>query len=204
MQFEKTIYEIDEKYTLETDGKTTTIGIKKLDIPAVYEYFSAPKLDPSAFLTAKILNWQDYDLQSGESNLYFEGTFLGKTYLDLSTVGDTLSLSLGKDNSVKVSRKLLKEFSSKKFIGSSRTEKKEYEITVMNTKKIPVSIIIQDQFPVSVNKEIEVKETKAADATINEETGIITLNFVLQPSQEKKLRLSYEVKYPKDKKVVLE
>ena len=119
-----TIYKIDEKYTLETDGKTTTIGIKKLDIPAVYEYFSAPKLDPSAFLTAKILNWQDYDLQSGESNLYFEGTFLGKTYLDLSTVGDTLSLSLGKDNSVKVSRKLLKEFSSKKFIGSSRTEKK--------------------------------------------------------------------------------
>ena len=74
----------------------------------------------------------------------------------------------------------------------------------MNTKKIPVSIIIQDQFPVSVNKEIEVKETKAADATINEETGIITWNFVLQPSQEKKLRLSYEVKYPKDKKVVLE
>ncbi|RYZ30573.1 MAG: mucoidy inhibitor MuiA family protein [Chitinophagaceae bacterium] len=199
-----TVYKIDEKYTLETDGKTTTIGIKQIDIPALYEYFTAPKLDPSAFLTAKILNWQDYDLQSGESNLYFEGTFLGKTYLDLSTVGDTLSLSLGKDNSIKVSRKLLKEFSSKKFIGSSRTEEKEFEITVSNTKKIPVSITIQDQFPVSVTKEIEVKERKAPDGKIDDETGIVTWNLVLQPTQEKKVRMSYEVKYPKDRKVVLE
>jgi len=199
-----TVYKIDEKYTLETDGKTTTIGIKRMDIPALYEYFTAPKLDPSAFLTAKILNWQDYDLQSGESNLYFEGTFLGKTYLDLSTVGDTLSLSLGKDNSIKVSRKLLKEFSSKKFIGSNRTEAKEFEITVSNTKKIPVSITVQDQFPVSVTKEIEVKERKAAEGKINEETGIVTWNLSLQPTQEKKVRMSYEVKYPKDRKVVLE
>lgn len=199
-----TVYKIDEKYTLETDGKTTTIGIKRIDIPALYEYFTAPKLDPSAFLTAKILNWQDYDLQSGESNLYFEGTFLGKTYLDLSTVGDTLSLSLGKDNSIKVSRKLLKEFSSKKFIGSNRTEAKEFEITVSNTKKIPVLITIQDQFPVSVTKEIEVKERKAPEGKINEETGIVTWNLSLQPTQEKKVRMSYEVKYPKDRKVVLE
>ncbi len=53
-----TVYKIDEKYTLETDGKTTTIGIKRLDIPALYEYFSTPKVDPSAFLTAKVINWQ--------------------------------------------------------------------------------------------------------------------------------------------------
>jgi hypothetical protein len=198
-----TVYKIDEKYTLETDGKTTTIGIKRIDVPALYEYFSVPKLDPSAFLTAKIINWQEYDLQSGESNLYYEGTFLGKTYIDLSTAGDTLSLSLGKDNGIKVTRKLLKEFSSKKFIGSNRTESKEFEITVMNNKKIPVSIVIHDQFPVSITKEIEVKDQNAPEAEINKETGLASWNITLQPSQEKKLRLSYNVKYPKDRKVLL-
>jgi hypothetical protein len=199
-----TVYQIEEKYTLETDGKTTTIGIKKIDIPALYEYFSAPKVDPSAFLTAKVLNWQDYDLQSGETNLYFEGTFLGKTYLDLSTGGDTLSLSLGKDNSIKVSRKLLKEFSARKFMGGSKTEEREYEIKVMNTKKIPVAIIIQDQFPLSVTKEIEVDDQSAPEGQINKESGIVTWNLALQPSQEKKLKMSYKVKYPKDRRVVLE
>ena len=198
-----TIYRIDEKYTLETDGKTTTIGIKKIEAPTLYEYLAVPKLDPSAFLTAKITNWQSYDLQSGEANLYLEGTYLGKTYVDLSTAGDTLQLSLGKDNNVVVSRKLLKEYSSKKFLGSNKTETKQYEITVRNTKRLPVNLIVQDQFPISTTKEIEVNETKAPEGQVERTTGIATWNFVLPAAQEKKVQLSYEVKYPKDRRVVL-
>lgn len=199
-----TVYRIQEKYSLETDGKTTTIGMKKIDIPALYEYFSAPKIDPSVFLTAKILNWQDYDLQSGEANLYFEGTYLGKTYVDLSAVGDTLPLSLGKDNSVTISRKLSKEFSSKNFLGNNRTETKQYDITIRNTKKVPVNLIIQDQFPVSVTKEISVEDEKAPEAQIEKDSGIVTWNLQLSVGQEKKLQIRYDVKYPKDRRVALE
>lgn len=199
-----TIFRIDDKYTLETDGKTTTIGIRQFEIPADYDYYSAPKADPSAFLTAKIMNWQDYDLQPGEASLYFEGTYLGKTYIDLGSVADTLSLSLGKDNGIKVARKLVKEFSAKKFIGSSRTETKDYEISVRNTKRVPVNIRIQDQFPVSTVKEISVEDIKAPDAQIDKDTGIVTWAITLSPGQEKKLVISYSVKYPRDRKVVLE
>jgi Domain of unknown function (DUF4139)/N-terminal domain of unknown function (DUF4140) len=199
-----TVFKIDDKYTLETDGKTTTIGIKQFEIPAIYDYYSAPKVDPSAFLTAKIINWQDYNLQSGEASLYFEGTYLGKTYIDLGETADTLSLSLGKDNSVKVSRKLVKEYSSKKFIGSNRTETKEYEITVRNSKSVPLNISVLDQFPVSVNKEISVDDVKAPDAQIDKDNGIVTWTINLPAAQERKLRIGYSVKYPKDKRVVLE
>jgi hypothetical protein len=199
-----TIYKIDDKYSLETDGKTTTIGIKEFDIPSVYDYYTVPKSDPSAFLTAKILNWQDYNLQSGEVSLYFEGTYLGKTYLDLGSVADTLSLSLGKDNGVKVSRKLIKEYSTKKFIGGSRTETRNYEISVRNTKSVPVSIVVLDQFPVSTTKEISVDEIKAPDAEMDKDSGIVTWMVSLPAGQEKKLRIGYSVKYPKDKIVVLE
>jgi hypothetical protein len=76
-----TVYKIQDKYNLETDGKTTTIGIKQFEIPALYNYFSVPKIDPSVFLSANIVNWQDYDLQSGEASLYYEGSYLGKTYI---------------------------------------------------------------------------------------------------------------------------
>lgn len=198
------VYKIDEKYSIETDGKTTTIGIKKFDIPALYEYYAAPKLDPSAFLTAKVVAWQDYDLQSGETNIYYEGTYLGKTYLDLSTVNDTLSLSLGKDNSIRISRKLLKEFGAKKFLGGNKTESREFEITLLNAKKTPVNLIVQDQFPVSTNKEIDVEDISATEAAIEKETGLVTWTLILSPGQEKKLQLSYVVKYPKDRRVVLE
>jgi hypothetical protein len=197
-------YKIDEKYTVETDGKTTTIGIKQFEIPAIYGYLSAPKIDPSVFLTAKIPNWQNYDLQSGEASLYFEGSYLGKTYIDLGTVSDTLSLSLGKDNGIRISRKLIKEYSTKRFIGNSRTESKQFEINVRNDKQVSVNLVINDQFPVSTTKEINVDDQKAAEAQVDKDNGIITWNISLAPGQEKKLTLNYAVKYPKEKKVILE
>ena len=191
-QFQPTtmVYRIEDKYTLETDGKTTTIGIKQFEIPALYDYYTAPKIDPSVFLSAKIPNWQDYDLQSGEVSLYFEGTYLGKTYLDLGSVADTLSLSLGKDNGIKVARKLIKEFSTKKFIGSNRTEIKDYEISLRNNKHVPVTVRILDQVPVSTTKEISVEDVKAPEGQVDKDTGIITWTITLQPGQEKKLNLA--------------
>ena len=199
-----TLYRIDDKYTLESDGKTTKIGIKQLEVPAIYDYYLAPKIDQAAFLTASIISWQDYDLQSGEVSLYYEGTYLGKTYIDLASSTDTLSLSLGKDNGIKVSRKMLKEYSSKKFIGASRTDTRQYEISIRNSKRVSANIHMVDQIPVSTNKEIEVEDVKVTEARVDKETGIVTWTLTLAPGQEKKLGISYSVKYPKDRRLVLD
>ncbi len=61
-----------------------------------------------------------------------------------------------------------------------------------------------DQFPVSVNKEINVDDIKAPDAQIDKDNGIVTWTINLPPSQERKLKIGYSVKYPRDKRVVLE
>ena len=198
------VYKIAEKYTLETDGKTTTIGIRRLDLPAGYEYFSAPKADPSVFLTARVTDWEQYELQAGEANLYFEGTYLGKTYIDLSDASDTLSLALGKDMGVSITRKLVREFSAKKMIGANRTDSRQFEITLRNTKKIPVHIIIQDQLPVATSKDIDIENVKAQDAQIDKETGLAVWTLDLLPGAEKKLQIGYSVRYPKEKKLILE
>ena len=67
-----------------------------------------------------------------------------------------------------------------------------------------VNVIITDQFPVSTSKEIDVEDENAPDAQADKDTGIITWTLTIPPAQEKKLTLSYSVKYPKDRKVVLE
>jgi hypothetical protein len=199
-----TVYRIDDKYTLESDGKTTTIGIRQLEVPAIYDYYSAPKVDPTAFLTARITGWQDLDLQSGEASLYLEGAYLGKTYIDLAATADTLSLSLGKDPGIHVIRRLLKEYSTRKFIGSNRTDSREYELVVRNTKKASVNITFVDQVPVSTTRDISVEDVKAAEAQFDKNNGEVKWVMTLPPGQEKKLGISYSVKYPKDRKVVLE
>lgn len=199
-----TQYEIQEIATVNNDGKVNTISINEKSLDAYYEYYTAPKLDEAAYLTAKLINWQDLNLIPGETNLFFEGTFLGKSYLDLSTDSDTLSLSLGVDKGITVKRTLLKEFSTKKFLGTNRTDIKQYEIVIRNNKNVPVNIIVEDQFPISMLKEIEVDDLKYEGGKLNDETKIVTWTYSIDPKQVKKMELKYSVKYPKEKKLQLD
>lgn len=199
-----TQYEIQEIATVNNDGKINTISINEKSIEAYYEYYTAPKLDEAAYLTAKLINWQELNLIPGETNLFYEGTFLGKSYLDLSTDSDTLSLSLGVDKGITVKRTLLKDFSNKKFLGSNRTDTRQYEIVVRNNKNVPVNIIVEDQFPISTLKEIEVDDLKYEGAKLNDETKVITWSYAIDPKQSRKMEMKYSVKYPKEKKLQLD
>lgn len=194
-----TQYEIDESTTVTNDGKVNTISIQEHSVTTYYEYYTAPKLEAAAYLTAKLTNWQDLNLIPGETNLFFEGTYLGKSFLDLNTPSDTLSLSLGVDKGIVVKRTLLKEFSNKKFLGANRTDYRQFEITVLNNKTVPVNIVLEDQFPISPQKEIEVDDLKFEGAKLNEDTKVITWNFIADSKQQKKFVFKYSVKYPKEK-----
>lgn len=192
-------YEIQEITTVNNDGKMNSISITETSTAAYYEYYTAPKLDEAAYLTAKIANWQDLNLIPGETNLFFEGTYLGKSYLDLTGSSDTLSLSLGVDKGIDVKRTLIKDFSTKKFLGNNKTDVREYEISIRNNKNVPVNLIVEDQFPISTQKEIEVDDFKFEGGKLNEETKVITWMYSVEPKQQKKLSLKYSVKYPKEK-----
>ena len=199
-----TRYDIKEIYTISNDGKVNMIDIKRISINADYEYYSAPKLDPAAYLTAKILDWQSLDLLAGEVNLFYEGTFLGKSFIDPATAGDTMSLSLGKDKGVVVKRLLVKDFSSRRFIGANKTETRDFEISIRNNKTQAVKIIVEDQFPISTMKEIEVDRQGYDGGRLNEETQVVTWEVNVAPKEEKKHRIKYTVKYPKDKYLQLD
>ena len=199
-----TIYEIKDPYTILNDGKMYMVDIDGYEVDAQYEYYAAPKLEPFAFLTAHITDWQELNLLSGEANLFFEGTFLGKSELNMTNAGDTLNISLGRDKGVTVQRKLLKEYSARKFMGSNKTDTRQYEILVRNNKAQPITMQIEDQLPVSTQKEIEIQNTKYPGASLDDDTKILTWKFTLESKKENKINFSYEVKYPRDKTLVLE
>ena len=197
-------FEIDIPYTIPTDGKTYTVEIQQHSMPAAYAYYCAPKLDPEAFLTAQITDWEAYNLLDGDANLFFEGAYLGKSFLSVQNLTDTLSLSLGRDKNVVVTRTKQKDFSRRRFLGGNQIETRGWEIQLRNTKKQAIDITIEDQFPVSTHKEIEVKNLEWSNARLDEDSGKLTWKLKLQPSEEKKLQLKYEVKYPAGKILVLE
>ncbi len=199
-----TIFEIENPYTIPTDGKQYTADISSYDVNALYEYYTAPKLDAAAYLTAKVIDWQELNLLPGDANLFFEGTFLGKSFLDVTNAGDTLKLSLGKDKGVVIKRTLLKEYSTKKFLGSNKTDNRQYEISIRNNKQEAITILVDDQFPISTNKDIEIDKLSYDGGKLDDDTKKVTWTFTVESKKETKCKIAYSVKYPKDKTIQLD
>jgi hypothetical protein len=198
-----TQYEITMPYSIPNDGKVYTTEVMHYEVAAVFEYFAVPKIDPGVYLTAGITDWEGLNLMPGETNIFYEGAFLGRSFLDLSATGDTLSISLGQDKSISVNRKLIKEYSGKKFLGTTKVDSRFYQITVRNNKQEKINLTIADQFPVSTEKEIQVERGDTKGGKEDDKTGIVSWTFSLNPKDEIIKSLEYKVRYPKDKKLIL-
>jgi hypothetical protein len=192
-------YDIDLPYDIASNGKEQTATLKEVDVPANYKFFAVPKLDKDVYLLAEITNWEKLNLLPGDANIIFEGTYVGKSFIDPNASTDTLNLTLGKDKRVAIKREKLADFSSVKFLGSNKLQKLTYELTVKNNKKEAINLLLKDQYPLSTNKEMEIELLENNDAMINSETGVLTWKLSLAAGESKKIRFSYSVKYPKDK-----
>ncbi len=191
---------VNTPYSIPSDNAPHSVDLNVLSLPAEYIYQAVPKLEKDVFVTARVAANDLVNNLQGEANVYFDGTFTGNTYIN-STAEDTLTLSLGRDKRIQIERKKLKELSSKSFFGSTKTESNTWEITIRNTRKEPIKILLEDQVPVSTDKEIEVKLSDAGTANVDDASGRLKWIFNMAAEQSQTAKFSFEVKYPKDKKI---
>jgi uncharacterized protein (TIGR02231 family) len=194
-------FDISLPYTVVSAAKPTLVDIRNSELKAAYEYAVAPKLDLEAFLMAKATGWEDLNLLPGEANIFFEGTFVTKTFIDPNNIKDTLSISLGRDKRIVVKREKQKDLTTRKVIGTKQQESYVWEISLRNTKNEAVKIRVEDQIPVSQNNQIEVVATDLGGAKFDATSGKLTWNLTLQPNETKKLVYKFDVRYPKDRQV---
>jgi uncharacterized protein (TIGR02231 family) len=193
-------FNVTSAYTIPSDNHPHQVDLIVTNLDAVYAYGAVPKLDKDAFITAKVSGKDLVNQVSGEANVYFEGTYVGKTFIN-GTTNDSMLLSLGRDKRIQIQRVKLKDFCSTTFTGSNKKELTTWEIRLRNTRKEPVMIVVEDQVPVSADKEIEVKVLDAGKGKLDEATGKLTWNFMLNAEESQTLKFSFEVKYPKEKQI---
>jgi uncharacterized protein (TIGR02231 family) len=196
--------QVAEPYSIKTNGERTLVDLKTYEIPATYRYSAIPKLEKDAFLLAEMADWSQYSLLEGESNLYFEDGFVGRSILNPAALQDTLQISMGRDRSIVMQREKVDQFSKKRTIGSNITESRGYEITLKNNKSQAVTLQVKDQIPVSVNSTITVTTGELSGGVLDPVTGIVTWEIILPPGGQQKLSLRYEVKYPKSERIILD
>jgi hypothetical protein len=197
-------FELEQPFSIPSDGKNYLLNIKKTDVPAKYIYYSTPKVDKAAYLTAGIGNWEQLQLLAGEASIFFEDTYIGKTLINTTNADDTLIFSLGKDNNVLIYRDIQRQNTGKKILSTKKEETRAWAISVKNNKLQEIQLVLTDQVPVSTMDEIEVITEEKSGGQQDAVTGIITWNLSIPSAQKKEVVLRYLVKYPKSKVLTIE
>jgi uncharacterized protein (TIGR02231 family) len=194
-----TTFKIALPYTIKSNGESELIEIQNYDLPVGYQYFSVPKTDKDAFLLANIIEWGDYYLLPGYANVYFEGTYIGESYLNTNTTDDTLAVSMGRDKGIVITREKIKDFCKNARFAGKKKSTRGYEIKVRNNKLKAIEIEVVDQIPLSRIKEIEVEILDNSSAEYDETTGKLLWKLTVQPGETAEVLFKFQVKYPKDK-----
>ena len=198
------IFSIKNPYSINSDGKNFTVDIASYDVATNYEYYAIPKLSQNVFLLANLTDFQDLNLITGEASVFFDGTYMGKTLINSNKVSDTLSVSLGIDKNVVISREKEKEFKETQFLGSNKKESRSFVIEVKNKKSSAINITVEDHMPIPANNEITVEKQDVSNAVYDDKSGKLLWKLNLPAGKEQKLYLKYQVKSPRNKVINLE
>ena len=192
-----TEFKIETPYTVPSDGKVYDVSMLTYHIDADYRYVTMPRNASDVFLLADLKNFSQYPLLKGNAYVYLDNVYQGECEIAPDFAADTLSVSVGRDKDIAVSRTSVKEFTSKKFIGSSVKVQKGFEITLKNNKPYPVSLEVIDQYPLPKYSDIKVDLLNNGGAVVDAEKGKLSWAITLGAQEKKVMRFSYEVKYPK-------
>lgn len=193
----QTKYSVEGKYDFPSDGKKYSVQLKNFEMETDYMYQCVPKLDLTAYLTARITDWQEFNLLNGAMHVYFEDSYVGESNLRLDLTADTLNISLGPDPSIKVTRQRVKSDSKKKMLSSEYEVTREWEIAVLNAKREKIQIRIEDQLPISTSEEIVVDAETMSGGKHDESNGKVSWDLDINPGKDKTVNLRYSVRYPK-------
>lgn len=196
-------FDIELPFSITSDGKEVLMIINDYDVEASYTHYIVPKINTSAFLLASIPEWESLNLLQAQTNLYFNKTYLGNTVLNTKTLEDTMDVSLGIDRGIFCTRKKTQDQKKCRVIGLKKYQEITIEIVVKNNKNSDVNMVIEDQIPITFNKEeIEIVLHQKEGAEYDEATGGLSWNFKLKPQEKKVISFTYSLKYDKHKSLI--
>lgn len=196
-----TTFEVKDKYSVPSDNQYYDVHLDDISMAADYRHFSIPKLQRSTFLTAGVTGWEQYSLLPGQANIYFQGDFVGSSFIDPAVTSDTLQLSMGQDPGVVITHEKINDFCKTTSFGGKKTTTRAYKITAMNTRPQQVELRIEDQVPLSSDEDISIEVEELSGGSMDWESGKITWDTSLAPGSSKEFILKFTVKYPRKKPI---
>jgi uncharacterized protein (TIGR02231 family) len=190
-------FALEQTETVE-DGARREILLSETELPAEQIYECYPKVSPAVWLSAKITETGKLPALDGNCRVFHNGAFAGSTWLSPEASEDGLTISLGTDEGIRVSRKDAGRTTEKGFLGSGRKNTYNYVLDAANMKKSAVDMILIDLLPVAAKETVKVDALELSGAEVagkGTEEGKVTWKLHLEPGDKVQKKYSYRVTY---------
>lgn len=198
-------FKVPGKVELKSIATPAKFFVGKSALKAALHVEVTPRLGTQAYLFAKVQNTEKFPIIPGGVAKYRDGAFMGNAGMSLLRPGETLALSFGIDDRVKVDYQKTSQSQDNPtlyFVGDI-TVVRAYQSKIKNLHDKPISITLFDQFPVSADADIktallEDKTTPGFTPDPDKRQGVIQWQTEYMPQEEKVFALTFQVKYPKN------
>lgn len=189
------IFTLNSKHQLKP-GKAQQMVLEQKKLAFDLHFQAFPSQNPMAYRVATIKEWKGLNLLAAEAEIFSQGQYIGKLYLNQNMDG---VLSFGTDARIMVKREVMQEKDKKQHIGNQMLVEKGFLYSVENNSNQSIALQIKDRFPYSPNEEVKI-EVKSNENSMNYNAldGMVEWNMEISSQQKAAFEGSYEIKMPKN------
>lgn len=199
------LFGVPGKLTVMATGEQKRVQLESSDLDPTLVVRTVPRVDAKAFLYTKLSAPRTSPYLPGQVSLFRDGTFVGNGRLPQLTPGEDFELGFGADDAVRVRHALIEEKRGESgIISSSKTDLRNFRISVKNMHQRPIQLTILDQIPVSNNQDIKVEmitKTLPTKQNVDDKRGVLQWDSEVKPDEERVVEFGYRVQWPAAKKV---
>jgi len=190
-------YRVLEKVDVPSDGRPHRLAFETWKAPAECGFVCMPERAGFVFLRSVQANPSGMPLLAGPVSLIRNGGYVGRSQVGYVASQETFSLSWGSEDGLVVLRDVVRKFEE-----TGLRKKKSYtfevEAYLANYTGEARQIRLTERIPVSEIEqvEIEIDKKKTEPGYQKDDQGHLTWNLKLQDTEEKRVKLSYQVSMP--------
>jgi uncharacterized protein (TIGR02231 family) len=200
------VYAIAGRVTIPATGEAKRVQIDEASLDPALMVRTVPKREQKAYLYAKVAMARGTPILPGQVSLFRDATFVGSGRLPQLVPGEEHELGFGTDDNVRVRHTVVEEKRAETgLISASKTDTRNYKITVKNQHERAIAVTVLDQIPVSQNADIKVEllgRSAPTKQNVDDKRGVLAWEMTLTPDEEKAVEFGYRTTWPAAKKII--
>jgi len=195
-----TEFDVPGKANLASDGREIALPLSRLALPVTQRVRVVPKMNKAGFLMAEAERPSGVWL-GGDVQLFRDGAYVGNTHWN-SQAAEKLQWSFGRDELVRVTVDRAGQQTGSSGFLSQKGEREVADVyTIASSHKAPVAVEVLEPAPVSTSDEIKVDTVFEPQPVVKDwerRQGVAAWEKTLAPGEAMKIKVRYNIRYPKE------